>query len=184
MTAFVEDTAEKLGNMPVLQAQDFDPPEGVDSKAKQWLCIFGFSGFTDGCSGKVARIAAEFACSLCVRDVSKPREKFVYLKPGVTWPLESIAAGRPFSSTVDGERCSGTFWRQLGRGLPWSTWTHLCTRITSSQMTAGCIMLPVTGMACGCAMVMTQNRWEQAGSTWAKKKLKCGWGLGLRTLPH
>ena len=116
MSGFVEDAAEMLGNMPVLQAQDFEPPEGVDSKAKQWLCIFGLSGFTDGCSGKVARIAAEFACSLCVRDVAKPREKFVYLKPGVTWPLERIAAGRPFSSTADGEACVGNLLASTWQG--------------------------------------------------------------------
>ena len=91
----------------VRKAQSLDLPEGVKSTARKWICIFQPGGFTDGCRGKAVAIAAKFASSLHVRDVSKPREKYVHLKPGVTWPLERIAAGCSFSSTVAGEACVG-----------------------------------------------------------------------------
>ena len=81
----------------VRKAQSLDLPEGVESTARQWICIFQPGGFTDGCRGKVVAIAARFASSLHIRDISKPREKYVNLKPGVTWPLERIAVGCSFS---------------------------------------------------------------------------------------
>ena len=91
----------------VRKAQSLDLPDGVKSTARKWICIFQPGGFTDGCRGKAVAIAAKFASSLHVRDVSKPQEKYVHLKPGVTWPLERIAAGCSFSSTVAGEACAG-----------------------------------------------------------------------------
>ena len=91
----------------IRKAQSLDLPEGVESTARQWICIFQPGGFTDGCRGKAVAIAARFASSLHIRDISKPREKYVHLKPGVTWPLERIAVGCSFSSTFAGEACAG-----------------------------------------------------------------------------
>ena len=102
------------------KAQSLDLPEGVESTARQWICIFQPCGFTDGCKGKAAAIAARFASSLHIQDISKP-EKF---KPGVTWPLERASqSAAHFRRHSLARLARETFWRRPGRGQPSSTCT-------------------------------------------------------------
>ena len=122
----------------VRKAQSLDLPEGVKSTARKWICIFQPGGFTDGCRGKAVAIAAKFASSLHVRDVSKPREKYVHLKPGVTWPLERIAAGCSFSSTVAGEACAGDLLASTWQGTAVEH-MHVPVAVKHHFSTDGCL---------------------------------------------
>ena len=122
----------------VRKAQSLDLPEGVQSTARKWICIFQPGGFTDGCRGKAVAIAAKFASSLHVRDVSKPREKYVHLKPGVTWPLERIAAGCSFSSTVAGEACAGDLLASTWQGTAVEH-MHVPVAVKHRFSTDGCL---------------------------------------------
>ena len=122
----------------VRKAQSLDLPEGVKSTARKWICIFQPGGFTDGCRGKAVAIAAKFASSLHVRDVSEPREKYVHLKPGVTWPLERIAAGCSFSSTVAGEACAGDLLASTWQGTAVEH-MHVPVAVKHHFSTDGCL---------------------------------------------